>query len=98
MQAEVVRRGRGRRPGAAATCCAAVDGLDVVHCMSWPYDDPAGRLRRRAIGPARHGDYAGMGGTVGQQLLERGRRTDRWPASPTSRWSWGPRRSTPSGG
>jgi len=68
MQAEVVR-------AAAADACArgdvlgAVDGLDVVYCMSWPYDDPPGRLSSAlGIAPARQA-YSGMGGTVPQQLL-----------------------------
>jgi acetyl-CoA C-acetyltransferase len=68
MQAEVV--------GAAATdaeasgdVLAAVDGLDVVHCMSWPYDDPTGRLcEATGMSPARSA-YSGIGGTVPQQLL-----------------------------
>lgn len=69
MQAEVVT-------AAAADACAAgdvlgaVSGLDVVHCMSWPYDDPPGRLAERlGISPTRQAS-SGMGGTVPQQLLD----------------------------
>jgi acetyl-CoA C-acetyltransferase len=43
MQAEVVRSA-AQDAGARGDVLAAVDGLDVVYGMSWPYDDPAGRL------------------------------------------------------
>jgi len=68
MQAEVVRAAAADA-GARGDVLAAVDGLDVVYCMSWPYDDPAGRLAAElGITPARTG-YSGIGDTVPQQLL-----------------------------
>jgi acetyl-CoA C-acetyltransferase len=68
MQAEVVRAAAADA-GASGSVLDAVDGLDVVYCMSWPYDDPAGRLAAAlGIEPARRA-YSGIGGTVPQQLL-----------------------------
>ena len=68
MQAEVVRAAAADA-GARGDVLAAVDGLDVVYCMSWPYDDPAGRLAATlGIAPPRQA-CSGIGGTVPQQLL-----------------------------
>lgn len=68
MQAEVVAAACADAR-AGGDLAAAVDGLDVVYCMTWPYDDPVGRLAERCgIAPAR-GEYSGIGGTVPQQLL-----------------------------
>lgn len=68
MQTEVVRSAAADA-GARGDVLALVDGLDVVYCMSWPYDDPAGRLAGSlGITPVRT-DASGMGGTVPQQLL-----------------------------
>jgi len=48
---------------------AAIDGLDMVHCMSWDYDDPPGRVAERVgLSPTRR-HYSGLGGTVPLQLL-----------------------------
>jgi len=47
----------------------AVGSLDVVYCMSWPYDDFPGRLAERVgLDPARR-HYSGIGGTMPQTLL-----------------------------
>ena len=68
MQADAVRAAAADA-AARGDVLAAVDGLDVVYCMSWPYDDPTGRLAARiGITPTRTA-YSGMGGTVPQQLL-----------------------------
>jgi acetyl-CoA C-acetyltransferase len=68
MQAEVVAAALADA-GATGDLAAGVDGLDVVYCMTWDYDDPAGRLAARVgLSPARLG-YSGIGGTVPQQLL-----------------------------
>jgi acetyl-CoA C-acetyltransferase len=48
---------------------AAIESLRFVYCMSWPYDDPPGRLAE-ALGIApRHAYYSAIGGTVPQQLV-----------------------------
>jgi acetyl-CoA C-acetyltransferase len=47
----------------------AVDLLRVVYCMSWPYDDPAGRLAEAVGMNARDRGYTGIGGTVPQQTM-----------------------------
>lgn len=68
MQAHVARAAAEDASG-RGDVLAAVDGLDVVYCMSWPYDDPCGRLAERlGISPSRVA-YSGIGGTVPQQLL-----------------------------
>lgn len=48
---------------------AAIESLQFVYSMSWPYDDPAGRLAERLGVEPSHSAYSGIGGTVPQQLL-----------------------------
>jgi acetyl-CoA C-acetyltransferase len=46
-----------------------VDGLQVVYCQSWDYDDPTGRLSRKlGIAPGFR-RYSGIGGTTPQVLV-----------------------------
>jgi acetyl-CoA C-acetyltransferase len=47
----------------------AVDGVDVVYCQSWPYDDPAGRLAEAIGAEPAHRRYSGIGGTTPQVLV-----------------------------
>ena len=48
---------------------ADVDSLFVVHCMSWDYDDPTGRLAARlGIEPA-HRQPSVLAGTAGQRMV-----------------------------
>ncbi len=55
--------------GATTDVLGAVGAIDVVYCMSWPYDDPGERLAEAlSISPA-HTRTSGIGGTVPQQLL-----------------------------
>ena len=73
MQAEVVRAAlddaEARGAAGAAGVAATIDSLSVVYCMTWPYDDPVGRLADElGIDPA-HRHYSGIGGTVPQQLI-----------------------------
>ena len=64
MNAEVVRSAAADTGAPPEVVLGAVDRLDVVHCMSWPYDDPLGRLTDAlGVGP-RAGTYSGIGGTV----------------------------------
>ncbi len=68
MSAEVLRLAAADA-NATADPLAAVQSLDVVYCMSWPYDEPAARLAAElGITPQRLA-YSGIGGTVPQQLL-----------------------------
>ncbi len=54
----------------AAGVAPRVDGLHVVYCQSWDYDDPAGRLAARlGIAPALR-RYSGIGGTTPQVLVD----------------------------
>lgn len=48
---------------------AAIDSLDVLHCQSWPYDDPAGRLAARVGAAPGRRAYSGIGGTTPLELL-----------------------------
>ena len=47
----------------------AIDSLDVLHCQSWPYDDPAGRLASRVGAAPGQRAYAGIGGTTPLEAL-----------------------------
>jgi acetyl-CoA C-acetyltransferase len=68
MQAEVAA-GAISDAGATGDLAAAVDGLGLVHCLSWPYDDPCGRLATAVgISPTLT-RYTSMSGTVGQELV-----------------------------
>jgi len=72
MAAEVVRDAAAdAAPGAGAgRLLGAVQSLQVVHCMSWSYDDLPGRLAAElGIGPADR-RLSGIGGTVPQELLD----------------------------
>jgi acetyl-CoA C-acetyltransferase len=53
------------RPGAIAD----VEGIDIVYCQTWQYDDAVGRLADRLGADPKHRFYSGIGGTMGQQLL-----------------------------
>ncbi len=69
MNAEVVRAAAADTDAAVDAVLAAAERLDVVHCMSWPYDDPAGRLAEALGISPRLRAYSGIGGTVPLQLL-----------------------------
>ena len=57
------------RSGADAVL-QAVDSLQVVYCIAWPYDRPVDRLAD-ALGIApRHRVYSGIGGTTPQVLVD----------------------------
>jgi acetyl-CoA C-acetyltransferase len=57
-------------PGRGGRVLAAADELDVVYCQSWPYDRPVDRLAD-ALGIApRRRVYSGIGGTIGQVLVQ----------------------------
>ena len=55
--------------GGARAVLDAVDSLRSVYCLSWPYDDPPGRLAQRLGIDPRDRSYSGLSGTVPQQLL-----------------------------
>jgi acetyl-CoA C-acetyltransferase len=57
-------------PGGGGRVMDATDSLDVVYCQSWPYDRPVDRLAD-ALGIApRRRVYSGIGGTIGQVLVQ----------------------------
>ncbi len=56
--------------GHAKRVLDTADALEVVYCQSWPYDRPADRLADAlGIAPRRRG-YSGIGGTIGQVLVQ----------------------------
>ena len=57
-------------PGAGARVLAAVDSLQVVYCMAWPYDSPVDRLAESLGIRPRHRHYSGIGGTTPQVLVQ----------------------------
>lgn len=57
-------------PGAGSRVLADAGSLQIVYCMSWPYDRPVDRLADAlAIDPA-HRLYSGIGGTTPQVLVQ----------------------------
>ena len=46
-----------------------LDSVQVVHCLSWPYDDPPVRLAERIGATPGHRRYSGIGGTTPQVLV-----------------------------
>ncbi len=57
-------------PGAGDRVLAAADSLQIVYCMSWPYDAPVDRLAERLGIEPRHRLYSGIGGTTPQVLVQ----------------------------
>jgi acetyl-CoA C-acetyltransferase len=55
--------------GAAGDVAGAVDSLDAVYCMSWPYDDLPARVAECVGLAPRRLHYSGIGGTMPQTLL-----------------------------
>ena len=69
VMAGEVARSAAADAGGRGDVLAAVDRLDVVHCMSWPYDDLPGRIAGQVgIEPGRSA-YSAMGGTSPQRML-----------------------------
>ncbi len=58
------------RPGAGSRVLAAADSVQVVYCMSWPYDAPVDRLADSLGIAPRHRLYSGIGGTTPQVLVQ----------------------------
>src|SRR4051794_21131408 len=67
MWTDVVRKAAGDT--GAVNVLDAIDGLEVVYCQTWQYDDAPRRLADRlGIAPRRQ-YYSGIGGTTPQQLV-----------------------------
>jgi acetyl-CoA C-acetyltransferase len=47
-----------------------VQGVNVVHCATWEYDDPAARLAERLGAPAGPRDTSSLAGTAHQQMID----------------------------
>jgi len=58
------------RPGLGTQVLDAVDSLQVVYCMAWPYDAPVDRLADSLGITPRHRLYSGIGGTTPQVLVQ----------------------------
>jgi acetyl-CoA C-acetyltransferase len=46
-----------------------LDGLNLVYCQTWQYDDAVQRLADRLGADPKQRFYSGIGGTMGQQLV-----------------------------
>jgi acetyl-CoA C-acetyltransferase len=46
-----------------------IDGINIVYCQTWQYDDAVARLADRLGADPAQRLYSGIGGTMGQQLL-----------------------------
>jgi acetyl-CoA C-acetyltransferase len=46
-----------------------VEGIDIVYCQTWQYDDAVTRLADRLGADPKRRFYSGIGGTMGQQLV-----------------------------
>ncbi len=57
-------------PGGGSRVLRSADTLQVVYCMSWPYDAPADRLAEALAIDPRHRFYSGIGGTTPQVLVQ----------------------------
>ena len=57
-------------PGAGHRVLDAAESLQIVYCMSWPYDRPVGRLAGALGIDPRHRLYSGIGGTTPQVLVQ----------------------------
>lgn len=68
-QWETVVRAAASDAGAKGDVLAKVDTLRIVYCQSWQYDDPPGRLCGRLGVAPKFTEYAGIGGTRPQQLV-----------------------------
>jgi acetyl-CoA C-acetyltransferase len=47
-----------------------VDGINLVYCQTWQYDDAVARLAERLGADPKQRSYSGIGGTRGQQLVD----------------------------
>ena len=57
-------------PAGAGRVLAGAGSLQIVYCMSWPYDRPADRLADALGIDPRHRLYSGIGGTTPQVLVQ----------------------------
>ena len=55
---------------AGSTILGRLDGLQIVYCQTWQYDDPTARLAARLGVEPRHTYYSGIGGTTPQVLVD----------------------------
>ncbi len=66
---EMVARAAAADAGVDRDVIGAVDDLGLVHCQSWAYDDPAGRLAQRLGRPDVRRRVSLLAGTSPQRLL-----------------------------
>ncbi|MGI8755372.1 MAG: acetyl-CoA synthetase [Acidimicrobiales bacterium] len=61
--------GRAVADAGTSGLLSRIDGLQVVYCQSWDYDDPTGRLSTKLGIAPRFRRYSGIGGTTPQVLV-----------------------------
>ena len=57
-------------PGSGSRVLRSAESLQVVYCMTWPYDAPVDRLASALDIAPRHRAYSGIGGTTPQVLVQ----------------------------
>jgi acetyl-CoA C-acetyltransferase len=71
LWADVARRAADdARPGGGSRVLRSAEGLQIVYCMSWPYDAPVDRLAETLDIAPGHRLYSGIGGTTPQVLVQ----------------------------
>jgi acetyl-CoA C-acetyltransferase len=69
MWEEVTRAAAGDT-GLGQSVLDRLDGIDVVYCQTWQYDDAPARLAERLGIDPRRRSYSGIGGTTPQVLVQ----------------------------
>lgn len=71
LWADVARRAADDAlPGDGSRVLRSAESLQIVYCMSWPYDAPVDRLAGALGIEPRHRLYSGIGGTTPQVLVQ----------------------------
>ena len=67
---EEVARAAADDTGVGARVLETLDGIDVVFCQTWQYDDAVARLAARIGADPKRQFYSGIGGTTPQVLVQ----------------------------
>jgi acetyl-CoA C-acetyltransferase len=54
----------------APSVLSGLEGIDIVYCQTWQYDDPVARLAARIGADPKRRYYSGIGGTTPQVLVQ----------------------------
>ena len=70
MWEDVARLAADNTGVAGSAVLDRIDGLQIVYCQTWQYDDPTARLAARLGVEPRNTYYSGIGGTTPQVLVD----------------------------